>query len=198
VPGSGTNNPIEGGTGGAGGAGGAGGNIVGTNLSDTIYGNGGVGGNLSIHGGSGNDSIYSANLANPSSFVDAVLFGDAGNDNLVGANAISPNYTRNVLDGSNPTLKGVGEQDTLIGGSGSENFFILGVAAGSYYLGTGNTDYAYIVNYDPNTSTIQAYGSSGDYTVVFNNGVSSLFLGTELIAKIESTNPVDPNLFMFV
>jgi hypothetical protein len=73
-------------------------------------------------------------------------------------------------------LRGVGEQDTLIGGgAGSTNTFYLGGINGSYYVGSGNADYASIVNFDPENDAIELAGSAANYQIEFANNVNSIY-----------------------
>lgn len=84
-------------------------NVVGSNTSDTITGDGsdnrlfGLGGNDTIHGGGGND-VVSGDDAND------WLYGDAGEDSLSGGDGIDLMY-------------GGTEKDTLAGGDGADRLY---------------------------------------------------------------------------
>jgi pectate lyase len=100
---------------------------------------------------------------------------------------------RNILNGSNDILLGVGEQDRLIGSNlAIKNTFILGNATTCYYLGNGDNDFATISKYNPTYDTIQLNGSAVNYSLSFANNINSLYRlttggGTELIARISTS-----------
>ncbi len=132
--------------------------ITGSTFNDTLVGGvgnddlkGGIGNDL-IEGGAGNDR-----LGNSAIFVGS---GDeAGNDQLVGVD-------RNA---SNP---GLGERDTLGGGTGSDRF-ILGDERNIYYddrntSTNGNNDYATITDFNPVEDIIQLKGAASDYRLELN------------------------------
>jgi hypothetical protein len=151
--------------------------LEGTSGDDTIYGNGGED---IISGLGGNDTIYAGNPTNPTS-IFSIIYGDGGNDTITGGSGL------NLLHGSNDMLLGAGEQDTLIGGTGGDgNQFVLGGGQGGYYVGGGNNDYANIYNFNTGTDIIQLSGSATDYTITYNGGVASIFMGGDLIAKIHN------------
>jgi RTX calcium-binding nonapeptide repeat (4 copies) len=165
--------------------------LVGTAGDDIIY---GVGGDDTISGGAGNDNLFAGSQTNPVG-GGTTMHGDGGNDILTGGSAVIGETGSatgfNFLDGSNETLMGVGEHDTLIGGgSGSFNYFYLGSTQGSYYV--GGDDYASISNFDPNIDVIQLFGSASNYAVSFTNGVCSIYwIGAggsqDLIAEVVAT-----------
>ncbi|MFM6269894.1 MAG: calcium-binding protein, partial [Dolichospermum sp.] len=95
------------------------------------------GGNDTINGGAGNDNIN----------------GGDGNDNIDGVNGAS-------------LTPGLGEKDTLTGGTGSDRF-ILGNATTAYYddgntLTNGSNDYADITDFNTG-DIIQLQGTSSNY-----------------------------------
>ncbi|MFM6311960.1 MAG: calcium-binding protein, partial [Dolichospermum sp.] len=95
------------------------------------------GGNDTINGGAGNDNIN----------------GGDGNDNIDGVNGAS-------------LTPGLGEKDTLTGGTGSDRF-ILGNATTAYYddgntLTNGSNDYADITDFNIG-DIIQLQGTSSNY-----------------------------------
>ena len=164
-----------------------------------------------ISGGSGNDNLFAGSQTNPSS-GNTVMSGDGGDDTLTGGTpalvagegglALTPGF--NYLDGTNNTLRGVSEHDTLIGGVGSANYFVLGSEQGRYYLGGGNTNYASISNFNSSMDTIQLAGTSGEYSIVYTGGIAALSHvdingNQDLIAKIDSApNALDLNADYFV
>jgi hypothetical protein len=121
------------------------------------------------------------------------MYGDGGNDILIGGSPVPGDGLSgyNYLNGTNDTLLGVGEKDTLIGGgTGSSNTFYLGDANGCYYLGGDDLDYANIENFDPNVDTIHLHGVSTDYLII-DGGLEALLYHIDaaghqdLIAKID-------------
>jgi len=89
----------------------------------------GPGGNNTVHGGEGADTV-TAQLASELTAVDLVFFGDAGNDSLVGSVL---GDTLNGGDGAD-TLStyggGLDDPDVLSGGAGQDNFLILNRVSG--------------------------------------------------------------------
>ncbi|MDM3863169.1 MAG: bluetail domain-containing putative surface protein, partial [Aphanizomenon gracile PMC644.10] len=119
--------------------------ISGGNGNDTI--DGGAG-NDTLNGGNGNDTLEGG-IGNDS------LNGGAGNDNIDGVNGAS-------------LTPGLGEKDTLTGGTGSDRF-ILGNATKAYYddgntLINGSNDYADITDFNiADGDIIQLQGTSSNY-----------------------------------
>jgi RTX calcium-binding nonapeptide repeat (4 copies) len=163
---------------------------TGTLGPDCIY---GYGGDDTLSGSNGNDQIFAGsptNLIGGSTFI----YGDGGDDVITGGSSslfdIGSSTGFNILNGTNNTLLGVGEHDTIIGGGvGSFNQFNLGSDQGVYYVGGGNADYASIFNFDCNVDIIQLARSSADYIVTYSGNVASVYYlqtnGTQdLIAKI--------------
>ncbi|MTJ36461.1 calcium-binding protein, partial [Dolichospermum sp. UHCC 0260] len=128
--------------------------ITGTAVDDSIYtgsGNDNIAGGLGddyISGGDGNDTI------NGGAGNDTINAGD-GNDNIDGVNGAS-------------LTPGLGEKDTLTGGTGSDRF-ILGNATKAYYddgntLINGSNDYADITDFNiADGDIIQLQGTSSNY-----------------------------------
>ena len=136
-----------------------------------------------LHGGSKDDVLTKA-LGH--------LSGEAGNDSLFGGagdNVLSGGAGNDVLNasGGNDTLlgtdivhSGVGEIDTLTGGTGAD-VFVLGEAGQRFYddgiLSTaGRQDYALIQDFEIAQDTIQLVGSAADYHL----GVAADQVSTEL------------------
>jgi RTX calcium-binding nonapeptide repeat (4 copies)/Calx-beta domain len=167
--------------------------LAGTEGDDVIYGNGG---NDVISGGAGNDNLFAGSPTNSANGF-TIMNGDGGNDILTGGSGF------NLLNGTNDTLLGVSEQDTLVGGgSGSVNYFYLGSNQGSYYVGGGDTDYASVSNFDSNNDVIQLSGSIADYSIVYAGGIASISHldvngNQDLIAKIDSASVLDLNAGYF-
>ncbi len=149
-------------------------NGTGNNLNNLITGNGGhnilIGGagHDSLSGGAGNDSIS----------------GDEGDDRLMGV-------------AENTVNQGLGEIDTLAGGTGSD-LFILGVFSDVFYndndsLSGGTNDYARIQGFNSLEDKIQLAGSRNNYTLdtTYSPGNTALYYNqpngepAELIAIIE-------------
>jgi RTX calcium-binding nonapeptide repeat (4 copies) len=168
--------------------------LVGTTGNDTIS---GKGGNDTLSGGAGNDTIYAGSQSNPNTLGSATMFGDGGNDKLIGGRG------NDTLNGTNATVRGVGEIDTLTGGGGRDTF-VLGDAQGSYYLGTGNLDYAKITDFSTTNDVIQLAGTAQDYTISYGSSgchgsVASVSYHGDLVASISlcGTTPLDLNACYF-
>jgi Ca2+-binding RTX toxin-like protein len=162
--------------------------LVGTSGNDTIS---GKGGNDTLSGGAGNDTIYAGSQSNPNTLGSAIMSGDGGNDKLIGGSG------NDTLNGSNATLRGVGEIDTLTGGGGRDTF-VLGDAQGSYYLGSAGLDYAKITDFSTTNDVIQLAGTAQDYTISYGSAgchgsVASVSYHGDLIASISlgGTTPLD-------
>jgi len=120
----------------------------------------------SLIGGGGNDA----------------LFGAAGNDFLGGS---SGNDTLTGAAGS-----GLGERDTLLGGSGSD-LFVLGTSAGALYddglaAKPGTSDYALIQDFTPGEDRLQLAGQASDYHL----GASGLS-GVKGLGLFHESGPTD-------
>jgi large repetitive protein len=168
--------------------------LTGTAGDDSIYGNGG---DDVISGGSGNDNLFAGSPTNPFGGF-TIMNGDGGNDILTGGTGL------NYLNGTDDTLLGVNEQDTLVGGgNGSTNYFYLGNDQGSYYVGGGDTDYATISNFDSTFDVIKLNGAAEDYSITYTGGIAAISHidsngNQDLIATINSApNALDLNAGYF-
>ncbi|MFB2893557.1 hypothetical protein ACE1CI_11655 [Aerosakkonemataceae cyanobacterium BLCC-F50] len=138
---------------------------------------------LFFSGTSGNDVVTS--------------FGGSGNTSLV----TGVNYVPLSVNPIDYTFRstGVGEIDTLTGGS-ERNQFTLGFGRSpsnpnpvQLYVGGGNADYALIRNFTRGFDTIQLTGSINDYNqqVSGNNLTISTRNGNDLVAIVEGiTSPL--------
>ncbi|MEM8831446.1 MAG: pre-peptidase C-terminal domain-containing protein [Cyanobacteria bacterium P01_G01_bin.19] len=109
-----------------------------------------------IEGGNGNDTIEGG-------FGSDSLAGGAGNDRLIG---VDPSNPGDELSGF-----GTGEVDILSGGAG-HNTFVLGDEANVFYddgdpATVGESDLAFITDFDASRNTIQLKGSAANYLLDF-------------------------------
>ena len=180
-------------------------------LNDNLYGgkgNDGLSGDLgndNLYGEDGNDSLV-GNQGND------VLFGGTGNDTLNGAGFLG----RSVDTGS-------GSIDTLTAGSGKDTFILQGYnplgQVAPLYVGSGNSDYALITDFNLQDDVIELARSNGQVPVAspveYHLGTSpdglpggtAIFadnLGTkpDLIAILQNVSPnsvsLDQPYFQFV
>jgi VCBS repeat-containing protein len=156
-------------------------------------------GNDILNGTSGNDTLV-ADGGNDTLFSDAGsdnLDGGAGNDTLIGANPNSAN-------------PGLAEIDTLVGGEGTD-LFVLGDAAWVGYddknpSTNGTSDYANIVDFNPNDDKIQLQGPQSKYILSVLGSDTRLLIdepdneADELIAIVQGVDNLnlDSNYFDFV
>ncbi|MDJ0598883.1 MAG: S8 family serine peptidase [Crocosphaera sp.] len=113
-----------------------------------------------LNGGNGNDTLEGG-------FGNDSLTGEAGNDRLVGVDLSNPGDQLGF---------GAGEVDTLTGGRG-QNTFVLGNASNVFYddgdpLTTGDSDLAFITDFDSSLDFIQLKGSADLYILDFFTSVS--------------------------
>jgi len=118
---------------------------------------------------------------------------DKGNDKLEGgrgSDTLKGGLGDDYLDGSSAIAKGISEQDTLIGGGGSD-LFILGDSQQSYYLGSGDSDYARIKDFDSTVDVLQLSGSADNYQIQRQNNNLLLKHGQDLVAVLENVTGLD-------
>lgn len=167
--------------------------VVGTSQNDSIIGNSqansliGGAGNDFIDGGSGNDVLEGGFGADEvrGGFGNDVLFGGVNSDVLLGGSG------QDILVGYGFTFGG--EIDTLVGGSGSDTFWLGDSLNGVYYLEpllSGNLDnsYAVISDWEAQQDFLQL--SAGfDYGVEFRS-VSGVGSASQLDTIISSDGNV--------
>ncbi|AFY68479.1 polymorphic outer membrane protein [Thalassoporum mexicanum PCC 7367] len=155
----------------------------GTPGSDTIVGDAN---NNTLNGNGGDDSLFG------SDGIDRVN-GGLGNDFLgggLGNDFLNGGAGNDTMDGACGGT-GTGEFDRLTGGGGAgADTFILGASFGSYYLGNGDADFAYISDFNSGVDTIVLNGVLADYTFVPNTTVNNLtgqgiFNGGDLVAIVQ-------------
>jgi len=152
--------------------------------------------------------------------------GSSGNDIVTGVGpagnailGISVDINATVTGRPDPIPRslGVGEVDILIGGSGPDRFG-LGFGKSSsiaapqkFYLGQGNNDYAYIINFEAGKDVIQMAGSPSDYFTTSGSfaftgnsasGVSIFSSNGDFVAAVEGvsslqTTNIDSNAGIF-
>jgi Ca2+-binding RTX toxin-like protein len=129
-------------------------NGSGNSLNNTITGNSA---NNSLSGGTGNDTLI-GDAGNDT------LEGGLGNDSLIGGDG----YDR--LNGYGTTITNDSQFDTLRGGAGSRDDFILGGSWGVSYVEPGD-GYAIIADWESQYDFIQVKGSSSQYRLDFVRSV---------------------------
>jgi Ca2+-binding RTX toxin-like protein len=160
--------------------------------------NGGRGSDT-LNGGKGNDTLFGdrGNDLLLGGFGNDFLNGELGSDTLVGVN-------------SNEEKPGLGEIDTLTGGSGSD-VFELGNRSRAYYndlnsSSAGTSDYALITDFNPNEDFIQLkagltylIGASpaglptGVGIFIDNDGTPGLTANDEAIGILQNLTSSDVN-----
>ena len=113
-----------------------------------------------------------------------LISGDKGIDFLWGVE-IDPSFP-------NP---GLGEQDTLIGGSEADDF-VLGDELQSYYIGSGDLDFALITDFQPSEDAIDVSGADAVIFSGFTFGDLGVGVGiwsqtNDLIAFVQGINATD-------
>jgi Ca2+-binding RTX toxin-like protein len=116
-------------------------NLIGGEGSDSLA--GGIG-NDTLNGNSGNDSLLGGrdNDVVSGGQGNDVVYGNLGNDSVNG------NLDNDVIIGTSGQIAnpGLGELDTLSGGTGLDRF-VLADSTALYYKGTGNQDFALITDF---------------------------------------------------
>ncbi|OKH23357.1 FG-GAP repeat protein [Chroogloeocystis siderophila] len=150
--------------------------------------------------------IFSSGISGTGNSLDNIIIGNSSNNTLrgqAGNDLLDGGAGDDILAGTN---RGIGEIDTLTGGSGSD-LFILGSATTVFYNDGNPTtpgfgDYALITDFNPDEDTIRLNGTRSDYYLAASP--ESLPTGTalyyrqqgatdELIAIIQSTTALDIN-----
>ncbi|MGL5836601.1 MAG: calcium-binding protein [Waterburya sp.] len=135
-------------------------NVSGTQNQDIIVGNSQAN---DINGNDGNDA----------------LTGSGGNDIITGGGG------NDTLSGTDSSVRGLGELDTLQGGIGTDRF-VLGDRSGAFYATQGNGDFAKINDFEAGDQIQLGVGDT--YQVVRGSGNFQLFVTTgdtnDLIADV--------------
>lgn len=134
---------------------------------DFVFGNLG---NDDIFAGEGNDQVFGGQ-------ADDFVFGGAGND------FVSGDKGSDVVDGTDPgntTNPGFGQIDTLVGGEGFD-VFLLGFESLSYYIGSGNSDFALITDF--NITEDEIVVSSTDAVTVSDLNLNELGSGVGIFSQ---------------
>ncbi|REJ43087.1 MAG: calcium-binding protein [Microcystis flos-aquae TF09] len=198
-------------------------NFIATSLNSNIQGGGGNdfialgSGNDSLYGQDGNDTLnsgggqdrleggdgddlLSGGAGNDGDYYDWEnyfgLYGGDGNDTLNGEAGNDELYGGNNNDTLQGTNNGIGEQDYLEGGTGSDRFILADTTKTFYDDGNstlpGDNDYATIADFNTTDDTIQLRGSSGDYLLWVSGSNTNLYINKpgsepdELIAVINN------------
>ncbi|MCA1992900.1 MAG: hypothetical protein LDL41_12825 [Coleofasciculus sp. S288] len=132
------------------------------------------------------DALNGSDEATPitGDFGNELLGVQVGGDTLIGAN-------------SDVAPPGSGERDRLLGSS-EANIFALGDTNRVFYTGSGDLDYAQILDFDPSQKDrIQLKGIASDYSLQTFGGNTGIFLGSgdgaELIGIVEGVSLADFN-----
>jgi len=156
-------------------------------------------GNDFITSGAGNDHIYGEDGDDvlEGNLGHDTLWGGVGNDQLVGVNSNSP-------------TPGLGERDTLVGGTGADRY-VLGDAGWVGYddhnsASNGTGDYATISGFVSGEDVIQLQGPQSNYRLEVVNADTQIFIDKpgsepdELIAVIQGVTglALDSSDFDFI
>ena len=122
-----------------------------------------------LTGTDGDDSIVGTNAGDN-------ISGGLGNDNISGRDG------NDTLSGVNPNNinPGIGERDSLSGGSGSDRF-ILGDNANIYYddrniTTNGSNDYATITDFNPSEDKVKLQGIATNYRLETSGSNTNLYI----------------------
>lgn len=206
--------------------------ITGNNLNNVLNGNGGIDqligrkgedtldggdGSDALDGGLGNDRLLgqAGNDVLDGNFGDDFHNGGAGNDTLQGGpgnDQLVGGSGNDVLIGvfpASPIPPGLGEIDTLTGGTGADRF-ILGDTANVFYDDNNTTnpgfgDLATVRDFNSNGDTIELKGPPEDYLLQSVAGNTRIFVDKpgaeqdEIIGIVQgaSTLRLDSNDFLF-
>ncbi|MDZ8227241.1 MULTISPECIES: calcium-binding protein [unclassified Nostoc] len=168
-------------------------NGTGNSLNNFINGNGF---NNTLNGRAGDDTL-DGNLA------DDILNGEDGDDSLQGGpgnDVLNGGAGNDILIGVYPGSllpPGVGETDSLTGGTGADTF-VLGDAANIFYddnnsTNTGFADFATITDFDSSQDKIQLKGTPQDYRLQVAGSNTRIFSQqpgqvNELIGIVQGKN----------
>ncbi len=141
--------------------------------NDLIFGN--LGQDFLV-GGANNDTVFGGK-------ENDLLFGGSGNDALFGE--LGVDFLQGVDSGQSGETPqfGLGEIDTLTGGVEGD-FFILGDENRSFYLGSGNNDYAIITDFLVGEDIILLQQT--DNVVLTNFSINGLGTGVGIFVKTGS------------
>lgn len=168
-----------------------------TQSNDKIYGNGGndklfgrIGDDL-LFGGQGDDQLFGGSASDR-------LFGGNGNDQLFGGivsgeQSLNPHPDgkdrlvggrgNDILDGgdgndallgTNSNAKGLGEFDSLTGGSGRDTFVLGNKAAAFYTQGGAMQDFAFIRDFAVADDKVRLHGNASQYVLGFDGANTTL------------------------
>lgn len=141
---------------------------------DLLFGNLG---NDYIAGGENNDTIFGGK-------DDDILVGGSGNDAIFGD--IGSDFIQGVdLDIGEFSQFGLGEIDTLTGGSEGD-FFVLGDETRSFYIGSGNNDFAVITDFQSGEDIIIV--QTIDNIVLTDFSIAGLGDGVGIFVTTETQN----------
>ncbi|MFM6671117.1 MAG: beta strand repeat-containing protein, partial [Dolichospermum sp.] len=139
-----------------------------------------MGSNFQINGDWGNDTITGTG-------GNDIIIGGGDQDSLNGGNG------NDTLQGTNGNA---GEQDYLVGGTGSDRFILADTTKTFYDDGNstlpGDYDYATLADFNTTDDIIQLRGSSGDYLLSVSGSNTKLYINKpgsepdELIAVINN------------
>jgi Ca2+-binding RTX toxin-like protein len=121
-----------------------------------------------------------------------ILLGSSASNSIIGGlknDRIDGRDGNDTLTGSDGVGRGVGQQDTLTGGAGNDQF-ILGDSSGAYYKTKGNDDFANITDFG--AGDLIQLGSGDTYSTTRTDTGFDLFVTTggahDLIANVQIAN----------
>ncbi|XZF61963.1 MAG: calcium-binding protein [Gloeotrichia echinulata DVL01] len=133
-------------------------------------------GNNVLYGGDGNDSLTGG-------ADNDQLFGGLGSDTLVGASTSSRSGGFDILVGS-----GILNNGNILDLSPDQapDTFVLGDVNGSFYVGEGENDYAFIFDFEPGIDLLQLGANPTGYTFANDGANTFLYANTP-----SATNGID-------